>query len=592
MTSRFTLGESDFLLDGRPVQILSGAIHYFRVHPDQWADRIEKARLLGLNTIETYVPWNDHESRPGSWTADGALDLGRFLDLVHAAGLHAIVRPGPYICAEYDNGGLPAWLFTDPEVGIRRFEPRFMAAVENYLRRVYEIVAPRQIDHGGPVVLVQIENEYGAYGDDSDYLRALVAITRDAGILVPLTTVDQPDDEMLERGSLPELHKTGSFGSRSPERLATLRRHQPTGPLMCSEYWNGWFDFWGGDHHVTSAAEQARDLDALLASGASVNLYMVHGGTNFGFTNGANDKGVFEPTVTSYDYDAPLDEAGNPTEKFFAFREVFAKYAAVPSGVLPRQEEARATPELRCVGGAGLLDVLDQLGSWVPTGSQPALFDDLGHYRGVLALRAHLDGRPSLLRVEEVRDRAAVYVDGSRVGTLERVSDDTTLELPAGDLLTIIVEDQGRVNYERRIGEPKGLIGPVSVGDHPVEWSALALDVGRLGDVPLSSGRDTADAAYGRDGARRFEFDVVEPGDLFLSTARLGKGVAFVNGFALGRYWSIGPQQTLYVPGPVTHRGSNELLLLELDGADESPTFAARPDLGRAVRDTLAVQGA
>lgn len=592
MTSRFTLGESDFLLDGRPVRILSGALHYFRVHPDQWADRIEKARLLGLNTIETYVPWNDHESRPGSWTADGALDLGRFLDLVHAAGLHAIVRPGPYICAEYDNGGLPAWLFTDPEVGIRRFEPRFMAAVENYLRRVYEIVAPRQIDHGGPVVLVQIENEYGAYGDDSDYLRALVAITRDAGILVPLTTVDQPDDEMLERGSLPELHKTGSFGSRSPERLATLRRHQPTGPLMCSEYWNGWFDFWGGDHHVTSAAEQARDLDALLASGASVNLYMVHGGTNFGFTNGANDKGVFEPTITSYDYDAPLDEAGNPTEKFFAFREVFAKYAAVPSGALPRQEEARATPELRCVGETGLLDILGQLGSWVPTGSKPALFDDLGHYRGVMALRARLDGRPSLLRVEEVRDRAAVYVDGTRVGTLERVSGDTTIELPAGDLMTIVVEDQGRVNYERRIGEPKGLVGPVSVGGHAVEWSALALDVGRLADVPLSSGHDAADPAFGRDGVRRFEFDVAEPGDLFLSTARLGKGVAFVNGFALGRYWSIGPQQTLYVPGPATHRGINELLLLELDGADGSPTFAARPDLGRAVRDTLAVQGA
>jgi beta-galactosidase len=326
----FEIAGDDFLLDGEPHRILSGALHYFRVHPDDWADRIHKARLMGLNTIETYVPWNAHEPQEGEWRADGPLDLDRFLRAIADEGMHAIVRPGPYICAEWDNGGLPAWLFTDPEVGIRRSEPRFVAALSAYLRNVLDIVRPLQITEGGPVVLVQVENEYGAYGDDTAYLQQLADTVRAAGITVPLMTVDQPEDEMLENGSLPGVLKTASFGSRSRERLATLRRHQPTGPLMCSEFWDGWFDSWGGHHHTTPVAESAAELDELLALGASVNVYMFHGGTNFGFTNGANDKGVYQPIVTSYDYDAPLDEAGEPTEKNWAVRDVIAKHAPVP----------------------------------------------------------------------------------------------------------------------------------------------------------------------------------------------------------------------------------------------------------------------
>ena len=341
--SRFAIGPTDFELDGRPHRILAGALHYFRVHPDLWADRIRKARLMGLNAIETYVAWNAHEPRRGEWRADDGLDLGRFLDLVAAEGMHAIVRPGPYICAEWDNGGLPAWLFRDPEVGVRRSEPHYLEAVSAYLRRVYEIVAPRQVDAGGPVILVQIENEYGAYGSDTSYLAELVRVTREAGISVPLTTIDQPTPQMLADGSLPGLHVTGSFGSRAADRLATLREFQPTGPLMCMEFWCGWFDDWGSHHHVTDAAASAAELDALLAAGGSVNIYMFHGGTNFGLTNGANDKGRYAPITTSYDYDAPLDETGHPTAKYWAFREVISRYADVPDEVpAPRPTAARA----------------------------------------------------------------------------------------------------------------------------------------------------------------------------------------------------------------------------------------------------------
>ncbi|ARC57937.1 Beta-galactosidase [Frondihabitans sp. 762G35] len=602
MTSRFTVGDDDFLLDGRPHRVLSGALHYFRVHPDHWADRIEKAKQLGLNTIETYVPWNDHEPVQGTWVDAGILDLARFLDLVAEAGLHAIVRPGPYICAEYDNGGLPAWLFSDPTTGIRRSEPRFLDAVGSYLRRVYEIVVPRQIDRGGPVVLVQIENEYGAYSDDRAYLEALVALTLDAGVTVPLTTVDQPEDRMLENGSLPGLLRTGSFGSRSRERLATLRQHQRTGPLMCSEYWNGWFDHWGDEHHTTPAAEQARDLDELLALGASVNLYMLHGGTNFGFTNGANDKGVYEPTVTSYDYDAPLDEAGNPTEKFFAFREVFAKYADVPPLTLERSEQPVPTPELRVAGAASLLPALDRLGSWQtsPEGDPP-LFDDLGHYRGYLVLRADLGAAfaGGELAAAEVRDRASVFLDGVRVGTLERMNGDRALALPAGRDLVILLEDMGRVNYDRRIGERKGLVGPVTIDGDAVAWSALPLEVEGLLAL-VGSGAAVPAAATGADAVAepsgpavvRFAFDLAEPADLFLDTEGCGKGVAFVNGFPLGRYWRVGPQQTLYVPGPATLAGVNELVLFEVEDGHPAPVFSPAARLGPVALDALARQGA
>src|SRR5689334_10325120 len=405
MMTTFEIAGDDFVLDGEPHRILSGAIHYFRVHPDDWADRIRKARLMGLNTVETYVPWNAHEPRQGEWTTEGGLDLDRFLRTVQAEGMHAIVRPGPYICAEWDNGGLPAWLFTDPEVGIRRSEPRFLSAVTAYLERVLAIVRPLQVTAGGPVLLVQVENEYGAYGDDKEYLRHLTEVTLRAGIDVPLTTVDQPEPHMLENGSLPGLLKTASFGSRSRERLATLRRHQPTGPLMCSEFWDGWFDHWGAHHHTTPVAQSAADLDALLELGASVNIYMFHGGTNFGFTNGANDKGVYQPIVTSYDYDAPLDEAGEPTEKFWAFREVIAKHAPVPS------EDAvagAAAPSLTVPFDASvpLFAVADRLGRWDHRDDLPS-FDALGHYSGFGLYRTEIDTtEPAVLEFGEVRDRA------------------------------------------------------------------------------------------------------------------------------------------------------------------------------------------
>ncbi|MEU4291844.1 beta-galactosidase [Kribbella sp. NPDC026596] len=574
--THFAVGESDFLLDGRPFRILSGALHYFRVHPDSWADRIEKARLMGLNTIETYVPWNAHSPRPGAFDTSGMLDLERFLREVAEAGLYAIVRPGPYICAEWDNGGLPAWLFREPDMGVRRYEPRFMAAVQEYLFDVLRIVAPLQVDRGGPVLLVQVENEYGAFGDDQTYLKSVAEIIRNAGITVPLVTVDQPVDAMLAAGGLDGVLRTGSFGSRAPERLATLRKHQPTGPLMCMEFWDGWFDHWGGPHHTTSVAETAAELDALLAAGASVNIYMLHGGTNFGLTSGANDKGVYRPTITSYDYDAPLDEAGNPTEKFHAFREVISRYAPVPDVVPASGPRA---PETSAALGSPLRLLAGPWGSWTEHSTMPTL-DELD--ARLVLFRTEVPGEdPVLLSVGEVRDRAYVFLDGAPVGVLDRERHDRALMLPRGGQLEIVIEDQGRVNYGRRIGEPKGLIGPVRLGSVELtDWSACLID---LDDVPRlwDSMGPTTDAPGVGPTAWRASFEVDEPVDHFLSTVAWGKGFAWVNGFNLGRYSRRGPQDTLYVPGPVLRPGHNELVLLELEVLVEPVAhFVAGPSLG------------
>ncbi|MGM1016657.1 MAG: glycoside hydrolase family 35 protein [Actinomycetota bacterium] len=575
----FSIGETDFLRDGQPHRILSGAIHYFRVHPDLWRDRVRKARSLGLNTIETYVAWNAHEPRRGEWDATGWNDLGRFLDIIAEEGMDAIVRPGPYICAEWHNGGLPVWLTGTPGTVLRSSDPQYLEAVTGYLRRVYEIVRPRQIDGGGPVVLVQIENEYGAYGTDTAYLEALVEVTRDAGITVPLTSVDQPTDDMLAAGTLPDLLTTGSFGSRSVERLETLRRHQPTGPLMCSEFWDGWFDWWGGVHHRTDPSQAAAELDALLATGASVNLYMFHGGTNFALTNGANDKGRYLPITTSYDYDAPLDEAGELTEKFFAFREVIGKYAPLPDlEPAPADPSPERTVDVRSVGAWTTVDALDR------TWAEPPSFDELGHASALIRYDVSLPAafadpaRAHTLVFGEVRDQAWVSVDGRPVGDISRTRGERSLRIPGGTRLTVLVEEQGRVNYDHRLGEPKGLIGSATLDDTPLEgWSAAPIDV-----VAAGTHAGSLPAAHGAEPeAWEGTFELDAPATLFLDTAGWGRGYAFVNGFFLGRYGRTGPQRTLVVPAPETRAGTNRVTMLELEHPlTPRIEFVASPLLG------------
>ncbi|MEU9157332.1 glycoside hydrolase family 35 protein [Streptomyces sp. NPDC048417] len=573
--------DEGFLLDAQPFQIISGGLHYFRVHPEQWADRLHKARLMGLNTVETYVPWNLHERRPGELRMDGALDLPRFIELAATESLHVVLRPGPYICAEWEGGGLPSWLLAEPGIVLRSTDQRYLAAVDRYFAALLPLLLPYLGTRGGPVIAVQIESEYGAYGEDTAYLRHLAELLRQYGVDVPLFTSDQPAD--LARGRLDGVLRTANFGSRAAANLAELRRHLPTGPLMCTEFWDGWFDHWDGPHAARSAEDAAATLDELLAAGASVNFYMFHGGTNFGFTNGANDKSDYRPTITSYDYDAPLDEAGDPGPKYTAFREVIAKYAPVPKVKLPDPAPKLAVPGVELTHSAALFDNLPVLGGdRALRAQQPLAMEQLGQDFGFVHYRATLPAAgPALLSVGDVRDRAQVFLDGQPVGVLEREDHEHALAFAvprAGAVLSVLVENQGRVNYGQGIHDRKGLLGPVALNGVELNgWQCTPLGLGTLDGLAFAP----TDAPHLGPAFHRGHFDIERPADSFLSLTGWIKGNAWINGFSLGRYWSRGPQHTLYVPAPVLRPGRNEITVLEIHATTRrSVDLRDTPDLG------------
>ncbi|QKW05928.1 beta-galactosidase [Streptomyces sp. NA04227] len=599
----FTVGDNDFALDGRPLRLLSGALHYFRVHEQQWEHRLSMLRAMGLNCVETYVPWNLHEPRPGEFHDPGA--LGRFLDAAREAGLWAIVRPGPYICAEWENGGLPHWLTGPLGPRVRTRDAAFLAAVERWFAQLLPQVVERQVDRGGPVLMVQVENEYGSYGSDARYLEHLRALLVELGVGVPLFTSDGPEDHMLTGGSVPGVLATANFGSGAREGFATLRRHRPGGPLMCMEFWCGWFDHWGARHVVRDPEDAANALREILECGASVNLYMAHGGTNFGGWAGANRSGelhdgTLEPDVTSYDYDAPIDEFGRPTPKFHAFREVLAAYADGELPPLPPQPPALGEPVTATADGwVPLAGVLDALGGPETEHAVPPTFEELDVDRGLVryALRVPGPRRPYPLSVRGLRDRAVVQVDGRPAGVLTE-EDGVLAEPVAGPAeVTLWVESLGRVNYGPRTGEPKGITGGIRHERqflHGVRARGLRLDAfdaaERVRALPFEAlpaadagtgaaadtgadARTDSGAGAGADartaGLYRVRLTVRGAGDASLRLPGWTRGFVWVNGFCLGRYWELGPQEELFVPGPVLTEGECEVWVLELEGAGE-----------------------
>ncbi|MFF9145271.1 beta-galactosidase family protein [Streptomyces sp. NPDC014861] len=573
--STFAVGDEDFLLDGRPVRLLSGALHYFRVHEGHWGHRLGMLRAMGLDCVETYVPWNLHEPEPGRYADPEA--LGRFLDAVAAAGMRAIVRPGPYICAEWENGGLPHWLTGPLGRRVRTRDPEYLRAVETWFRRLLPQVVARQAHRGGPVVMVQVENEYGSYGSDARYLEWLAGLLRECGVTVPLFTSDGPEDHMLTGGSVPGLLATANFGSGAAEGFAVLRRHRPSGPLMCMEFWCGWFDHWGTEHTARDAADAAEALREVLECGASVNLYMAHGGSNFGGWAGANRSGDLHdgrllPTVTSYDYDAPVDERGRPTEKFHRFREVLGKYAAGPLPEVPEPPARLAAPvRAEAAGWAPLGAVVEALGGAERESGVPPTFEELGVDRGVVRYRFSVPGprQPYPLAVTGLRDRSQVWVDGVFAGVL--TEEDAVLPEPVAGpaVVELWVESLGRVNYGPRLAEPKGITGGLLHERqyvHGVRARGLRLDAFTAEAVDGVPFRAPAGRPDGR-GLYRASVRVAGAGDAELRLPGAGRGFVWVNGFCLGRYWpAAGPQEGLFVPGPVLREGANEVWVLELEG--------------------------
>lgn len=592
----FRISPEGFSLDGRPLRVLSGALHYFRVLPEQWPHRLRMLRAMGLNTVETYVPWNLHEPRPGEYDFAGIADLDRFLHASREAGLYAVVRPSPYICAEWENGGLPWWLLADPEVrALRCQDPAYLAHVDRWFDRLIPLVAAHQVTRGGNVLMVQTENEYGSYGTDSGYLEHLADAMRTRGVEVPLFTSDGPDDFFLTGGTAAGHLATVNFGSRATEAFAGLKRLRPDDPLMCMEFWCGWFDHWGSEHVVRDPKDAADTLAEILGAGASVNLYMAHGGTNFSTWAGANTQDPatgerYVPTVTSYDYDAPIDERGCVTDKFFAFRDVLARYAQEP---LPEPEAPApllpaATLELP--ESAALFGLLDVLAGERVTAPTPPSFEELGIAHGLVLYTSAIPGPrgPYPLSVQGLADRAHVYVDGEPVGVIER-GGTASVEGVRVDgersRVELLVESMGRVNYGVGLGELKGVRRVLHTQQMLHGWTARAVPLGHgtPDEIPwgVPAGAPEAGARSGPAFHRGF-LEVTEPGDTYLALPGWGKGYVWVNGFCLGRYWeSRGPQRTLYVPWPLLRAGRNEVVVLELDDCAR-PVVELReaPDLG------------
>ena len=582
--SRFEIGDQ-FYLDGGPVQIVSGAIHYFRVPRAYWRDRLEKLKAMGCNTVETYVPWNLHEPRPGEFCFGDGLDVGAFLAQAQALGLYAIVRPSPFICAEWEFGGLPAWLLAGEDIPLRSSEGPFLSLVARYYRRLFPELVPRQIDRGGNVILMQVENEFGSWGaEDRDYLEAMARLMRDNGATVPFVTSDNTEEGTLARGTFPGAHPTMNFGSGAREKLETLLApYSKNGPKMVMEFWDGWFDAWGdAAHHTADAAQSAADLDDILDVG-SVNFYMFHGGTNPGFLNGSNDYGELTPDVTSYDYDAPLTEDGQITPKYEAYRAVIAKHAPVPQVELTAQIRRKSYGPLVSDGSAALFDALNR-----PAAeglAAPRSMERFGQSYGYILYRTTLPaGRVSTLELTRAADRAQLFLDGVPALTLydhelegERRVD---WDLQKETRLDILVENLGRVNYGRSMAhQRKGVDGDVLVNGRPhAGWAGWTLSL----EKPDVEALDFRKAPQGGAPAFfRFPLDVEDPCDTFVDLTGWGKGCVFVNGKNLGRFWDIGPQKRLYLAAPLLCQGKNDLVVLETEGRrGEGITLADAPDLG------------
>ena len=577
----FAIQDNAFTLDGQPFRILSGAIHYFRVPRSYWDDRLYKARAMGLNTVETYVAWNLHEPRPGEFHFEDNLDIATFIETAARHDLKVILRPGPYICSEWDFGGLPAWLLKDPQMRIRCAYPPFLQAVDRFFEALLPRIAPLQVTRGGPVIMAQIENEYGSYGDDKTYLAHLRDLLRRHGIDVLLFTSDGESGRNLLAGTLDGIHATVNFGAGPERAFRALRRFQPQGPLMCTEFWDGWFDYWGFWHQTRPASRMANRYNRMLRAGASVNLYMWHGGTNFGFMNGANFAlGRYLPDVTSYDYDAPLSEAGELTKKYQAMRRVIGKYAPLPDLPLPAPAPKMDLGPVSVTGSISLWEALPALSTPVRL-PNPEPMEFLGQSYGFILYRTHLRGpQGGSLSILGLHDRAQVFLDGQPLGILTRnkPSQKLAIHVPAGGAqLDILVENMGRVNFGPYLLDRKGILGGVLLGGHFVfDWETFCLpleDLSRLGFAPLSS-PPAAPAFY------HVPFSVDRPLDTFLALPGWTKGVAWVNGFNLGRYWKVGPQQTLYVPAPILRQGENELVIFEQHGTKKMQVeFCSKPRL-------------
>ncbi|RSJ93926.1 glycoside hydrolase family 35 protein [Streptococcus cristatus] len=583
---RFEIGSS-FYLDGQEFKILSGAIHYFRIQPEDWYHSLYNLKALGFNTVETYVPWNMHEPKKGQFDFQGILDIEKFLQIAQDLGLYAIVRPSPFICAEWEFGGMPAWLLTE-DMRIRSSEASYLQAVADYYDELLPRLVPRLLDKGGNILMMQVENEYGSYGEDKDYLRAIRQMMLDRGLDCPLFTSDGPWRATLKAGTLIEedLFVTGNFGSKADYNFAQMQEffdeHDKKWPLMCMEFWDGWFNRWKEPIIKRDPEELAQAVHEVLKQG-SINLYMFHGGTNFGFMNGCSARGVTDlPQVTSYDYDALLDEQGNPTPKYFAVQKMMATYYPEYPQMKPLTKESFELRDIALSEKVSLFETLPDLAQPVES-LYPVKMEDLGQSYGYLLYRTESswDADEEKIRVIDGRDRMQLFMDGKLMATQYQteIGQDIFVagEKKATHRIDVLMENMGRVNYGHKFladTQRKGIRTGVCKDLHfLLNWQQYPLSFENTENIDFSKGWQQEQPAF-----YAFDFEMKALKDTYLDLSGFGKGLAFVNGVNIGRFWNVGPTLSLYIPHSLLKEGHNRIIIFETEGEyEESINLVNQP---------------
>lgn len=579
----FSYADGHFLLNDKPFIVKAAELHYARIPREYWDHRVKMCKSLGMNTICAYVFWNYHEPKEGVYDFSGNHDLAAFMEVCKKNGMWVIVRPGPYVCAEWEMGGLPWWLLKNRDINLRTLDKKFFEPAVRFEKKIAEVLAPYRLENGGNIIMVQVENEYGSYAKDKPYVSAMRDALREAGW--DKTILFQCDwSSNFEDNALPDLLWTMNFGTNAKvlDQFKRVKQLRPDTPLMCSEYWSGWFDGWGTAHQTRPSDAMVNGIGTMLENGISFSLYMTHGGTSFGWWAGANNKG-FAPDCTSYDYDAPINEQGSATEKYHQLRNLLAKYSDEKLPSIPKAIPVIGIPEIQFTEAASLLSEANKPAPLKSFDIKPMELFDMGYGSIMYSTTLPALKAGAILRINEMCDYAIVYVDGKQIGQLYRGNKyEKALAIPTdvkeGARLDIFIEAMGRINYSKLIHDPKGITESVEListsGSHELtynlkDWNVFLYPADSEGDNMQWS---VAQTNQKEPSYYRSTFSLKKVGDTFLDMSTWGKGLVWINGHCLGRFWNVGPQQTLYVPGCWLKKGKNNITILDITGPSKPVT--------------------